>query len=76
LVVRGRESRPKKGKPMKRILCYMEDNDITETRINRIRAGVESAIIEIENVEMNYLAIAISYDPKDEATVKCIMYNL
>ena len=61
---------------MKRITFYLEDNEATEARINRIRKSVKTARVEIENVEMNYLAITITYEAKDEATIKCIINNL
>jgi hypothetical protein len=60
---------------MKRITFYLEDNDATEVRINRIRKSIKCNIA-IENIEMNYLAITVVYEPKDEATVKCIVCNL
>lgn len=61
---------------MKRIIFYLEDNDATRVRIKRIRNCVKSAIVQIENVEMNYLAITITYEPKDEVTIKSIISNL
>lgn len=61
---------------MKRITFYLEDNDATRVRIKRIRKCVKSAIVQTENIEMNYLAITITYEPKDEVTIKSIISNL